>query len=107
MRYNDSAPDFIFLKESFFLCNTYYEQFSTAEYTQLTLLILVIKDKCIKIANDPCIERWSKNNFFSQLILIIQFTIKLLDNINFVSEFLDDFLNYILKYQDNISYFDQ
>ena len=106
MRYNDSAPDFIFLKESFFLCNTYYEQFSNSEYTQLTLLILVIKDKCIKIANDPCIERWSKNNFFSQLILITQFSIKLLDNINFVSEFLDDFLNYILKYQDNISFFD-
>ena len=50
--FNNSQPEFIFLKENFYLFNMHYDAFSNNEYLQLTLIILIAKERSIKINND-------------------------------------------------------
>jgi hypothetical protein len=98
--FNDSKPQFIFLKENFYLFNMFYEEFSTKEYLQITHLILIAKDKSLKISYDDCIKRWTHLNYYSQSLLIVQFTRKLLLNAGFDIDLITSFSNFLLNNQD-------
>ena len=78
----------------------FYEEFSTKEYLQITHLILIAKDKSLKISYDDCIKRWTPLNYFSQSLLIVQFTIKLLLNAGFDIDLITSFSNFLLNNQD-------
>ena len=104
--YNNHNPEFIFLKESFYLFNIFYEQFSENEYYQLSTLILVAKDRALKISKDECIVKWNSNNCFSQSLFIVQLSIKLLDKMTSEFNLLSEFQNFLLRYQSNVSYFE-
>ena len=95
-KFNNGKPDFIFLKENFYLFNIYYEVFTIEEFTQITLLSLVAKDRSLKINKDTCLDRWTIDNCISQAILLTQFTSKLLDEAGLSSELVDNFLEYML-----------
>ena len=103
--YNDGKPEFIFLKENFFLFNILYPQFKDKDFLQISTIILVAKDRALKASKDDSIERWNVNNCFSQTLFVAQFSIKILEktssHINIASEFLD----FLLKYKDNTTYF--
>ena len=104
--YNNHNPEFIFLKESFYLFNIFYEQFSENEYYQLSTLILVAKDRALKISKDECIVKWNSNNCFSQSLFIVQLSIKLLDKMTSEFNLLTEFQNFLVSYQSNVSYFE-
>jgi len=104
--YNNHNPEFIFLKESFYLFNIFYEQFSENEYYQLSTLILVAKDRSLKISKDECIIKWNPYNCFSQSLFIVQLSIKLLNSMTSEFNLLTEFQNFLLKYQSNVSYFE-
>lgn len=104
--FNNHNPEFIFLKESFYLFNIYFEQFSEKDYYQLSTLILVAKDRALKISKDECINRWNSYNCFSQSLFIVQLSIKLLDNMASDFKLLVEFQNFLLKYHSNVSYFE-
>ena len=73
-----NSQDFVSLKENFYLYNIYYDHFSIKEFTQLSLLILVGKERCLKISKDDCILRWSMPNYYAQSLLISNFTSQIL-----------------------------
>ena len=104
--YNNHNPEFIFLKESFYLFNIFYEQFSENDYYQLSTLILVAKDRSLKISKDECITEWNAYNCFSQSLFITQLSIKLLDKMTSEFKLLSEYQNFLLKYQSNVSYFE-
>ena len=56
----------------------FFEQFSIIDYIQLTHLIRVAKHRCLKIANNEVIAKWNCHNYYTQTILLAQFTVKLL-----------------------------
>ena len=93
IKYNCGQPQFIFLKEGFYLFNLYYDDFSYNVYTQLCNLIIAAKEKSLKLSKEECIMNWNKNNLYAHTILVTQFSFKLLQNAgqetNFISEFLD------------------
>ena len=103
--YNNECPEFIFLKENFYLFNIYYDCFKTDDFTQLTLLILIAKDRALKASKEECITRWNENNFFSQTLLLSQFTVKLLDSIGLDNNLVTNFIEFVLRYKDNTKYF--
>ena len=86
--------------------NIFYEQFSENEYYQLSTLILVAKDRALKISKDECIVKWNSNNCFSQSLFIVQLSIKLLDKMTSEFNLLSEFQNFLLRYQSNVSYFE-
>ena len=47
----------------------FYEEFSTKEYLQITHLILIAKDKSLKISCDDCIKRWTPLNYFFAIFI--------------------------------------
>ena len=61
----------------------FYEEFSSKEYLQFRHLILIAKDKSLKISYDDCIKIWTHLNYYSQSLLIVQFTRKLILNASF------------------------
>ena len=97
-KYNNNQPEFIFLKENFYLFNIYYEDFSANDYLQLSHLILIAKDKSLKISNDECIIRWNENNFYAQTLLLIQFTFKLLTSAGHETSFISEFKEFVLTH---------
>ena len=97
-KYNNNQPEFIFLKENFYLFNIYYEDFSANDYLQLSHLILIAKDKSLKISNDECIIRWNENNFYAQTLLLIQFTFKLLTSAGHETSFISKFKEFVLTH---------
>jgi len=103
--FNGGRPDFIFLKENFYLYNIYYETFTKVEYAQITLLTLVAKDRSLKINKDTCLPRWKIDNCYAQTLLLSQFTIKLLKETGISSSLVDKFLDFVLQYKDNTHYF--
>lgn len=103
--FNDGRPDFVFMKENFFLFNIYYEILTQNDYAQITLLCLVAKDRALKINKDTCLQRWNTDNCFSQMLLLTQFTSKLLNEIGISSSIIDKFIEFILQYKDNTHYF--
>ena len=96
-KYNNCRPEFIFLKENFYLFNIFYEEFSTNDYLQLTHLILITKDRSLKISYDKCLLRWNANNFYAQTLLIIQFAFKLLSNAGHETNMITEFENFVLN----------
>ena len=103
--YNNKNPEFIFLKESFYLFNIFYEQFTLDEYFQISTIIFIAKDRSLKISKDDCLVRWSVSNYYSQSLFIAQFAIKLLERLGSKCNVITEFLNFLLKYQQNVSYF--
>ena len=103
--YNNECPEFIFLKENFYLFNIYYECFKGDDFTQITLLILIAKDRALKASKEECIIRWNEDNFFSQTLLLAQFTIKLLNSIGLNYSLVTNFIDFVLGYKDNTKYF--
>ena len=57
--YNKSQPEFIFMKTNFYSFNMHYDVFSDDDYLQLTLMILIAKERSLKINNDECLIRWN------------------------------------------------
>ena len=94
--------EFLSLKENFYLFNIYYEHFSMKEFTQLSLLILVGKDRCLKISKDECITRWSITNYFAQCLLISNFTSKILTYSGIDNSFINAFYDYMIKNKDKL-----
>ena len=80
--------------------NMFYEEFSTKEYLQITHLILIAKDKSLEISYDDCLQRWIHLNYYSQSLLIVQFTRKLLLNAGFDIDLITSFSNFLLNNQD-------
>ena len=103
--YNNECPEFIFLKENFYLFNIYYDCFKGDDFTQITLLILIAKDRALKASKEECIIRWNEDNFFSQTLLLAQFTIKLLNSIGLNYSLVTNFIDFVLGYKDNTKYF--
>jgi hypothetical protein len=103
--YFQGRPEFIFLKENFFLFNIYYECFKGDDFAQISMLILAAKDKALKISKEPCLSRWNENNYFSQTLLLAQFCSKLLDKGGISTYLIEKFINFVLKYKDNTKYF--
>ena len=95
-RFNDGRPEFIFLRENFYLFNIFYEIFSEIDYLQISLLILVAKDRSLKICKDECFEKFNRFNCISQSILVTQFTSKLLSYANINDDLIVAFSNHII-----------
>ena len=104
--YNNSQPAFIFMKENFYLFNMHYDVFSDDDYLQLTLMILIAKERSLKINNDECLTRWNNFNFFSQSLFIAQQTCKILENLGKSCNIIEQYLNYLLCYKNVVKFFD-
>ena len=96
-KYNQSRPEFIFLKENFYLYNMYYEDFSNNDYIQLSHLILASKDRSLKISKENKIVNWNENNLFAHSILLTQFTFKLLAKAGLENDLIANFLNFLTQ----------
>ena len=94
---NDGRPEFIFLKENFYLFNMFYEGFSNNFFLQLTHLILVAKDRSLKISTGDNILNWDDKNFYAHSIILAQFTCKLLEKSGFDNNIIHEFINFISK----------
>ena len=94
--------EFIFLKENFYLFNIYYEHFTSKEFTQLSLLTLIGKDRCLKISKDDCITRWSISNYYAQCLLISNFTSKILNYSGIENSFINSFYDYMINNKDKL-----
>ena len=104
--FNNDTPEFIHLKENFYLFNVWYPVFAKNEiYFQLSLLILVSKDRSLKISKDDCLSRWTNINCFSQSLFVAKSTLTILNNMGVKNDFINDFLEFLLKQKNNISYF--
>ena len=105
--YLNGNPEFIFMKENFFLFNMYFEQFTLDEYNQISTLILAAKDRSLKISKDECLERWTNYNCLSQSLFIAQYSIKLLNSLSLNDNVIVKFQEFLLKYRDNVNFFDR
>ena len=104
-KYNDGNPEFIFLKENFFLFNIIYPQFNDKDFLQISTIILVAKDRALKSSKDEAIKKWTVNNCYSQTLFVAQFAIKILEKTSSYINIASEFLNFLLQYKDNITYF--
>ena len=103
--FNNSCPDFIFLKENFYLYNIFYECFNTSQYTQISLLILIAKERALKINKDDCLTRYNDYNCYAQTLFISQFASKLIENTGLASDLIDKFIDFILIYDKDVTHF--
>lgn len=103
--YHDNKPQFIFLMENFFLYNIYYEEFSTLEYLQLTQLILVCKDRFLRLSKDEKMRKWSKHNMFAQTLLLGEFTCNMLQYSGIENYFVTRFIEYVLSFRHDVNVF--
>ena len=104
--FNNDTPEFIYLKENCYLFNVWYPIFAKNEiFFQLSLLILIAKDRSLKISKDECLSRWTILNCFSQSLFVVKSALSILNNMGLNSDFLNDFLEFLLKQKNNISYF--
>ena len=83
--------------EPVFLYNVFFEQFSIIDYIQLTHLILVAKHRCLKIANNEVIAKWNCHNYYTQTILLAQFTVKLLQQTNSAADLIEKYIDFLLQ----------
>ena len=103
--YNDGKPEFIFLKENFYLFNIFYPQFNDNDFLQISTIILVSKERALKASVNDSIKKWNVNNCFSQSLFVAQFSIKILEKISSNIDIVSKFLNFLLQHKDNTSYF--
>ena len=50
----------------------HYGVFTNDDDLQLTLVIVIAKERSLKINYDECLTRWNNFNFFSQSLFIAQ-----------------------------------
>ena len=104
--YNNSQPEFIFMKENFYLFNMHYDVFSDDDYLQLTLMILIAKERLFKINIDECFTyRWNNLNFFSQSLSIAQQTCTIFENLGKSCNIIEQYLNYLFCYKNVVQFF--
>ena len=84
----------------------HFDVFSDYDYLQLTLMILIAKERSLKINNDECLIRWNNFNFFSQSLFIAQQTCKILENLGKYYNIINQYLNYLLYYKHVVQFFD-
>ena len=92
-----SFDEFIFLKDNFYNFNIFYEIFSKSDFFQITYLILIAKEKSLKISKNECLSRWNKLSGFCHTILAAQFASKILSQSGH-----DEFLEYITNKKDTL-----
>jgi hypothetical protein len=97
LKFNDGKPNFIFLKENFYLYNMYFEEFSENIYLQLSNFILAAKDRSLKFSKEENISKWNENTLKAHTLILSQFTFKLLQNAGQETDLISDFLAYIQK----------
>jgi hypothetical protein len=68
-------------------------------------MILISKERSVKINNDECLTRWNNFNFFSQSLFIAQQTCKILRNIEKSYNSIEQYLNYLLCYKNVVKFF--
>ena len=68
-------------------------------------LILVAKHGCLKITNNKVIVKWNCHNYFTQTILLAQFTVKLLQQTNSATDLIEKYIVCLLQYSDNVTDF--
>ena len=64
---------------------------------KLTHLILVAKHRCLKIANNKVIVKWNCHNYYTQTILLAQFTVKLLQQTNSAADLIEKYIDFLLQ----------
>jgi hypothetical protein len=104
-KFNQSRPQYIFLRENFFLFNMFYDEFSIQDFIQLSHLILISKERALKSSNDISIMRWNHVNYFSQSLLITQFARKLLLSAGFEIDLITSFFEFLVANQLMLQYF--
>ena len=103
--YNDGKPDFIFLKENFYLFNIHFPVYQNDEYIQISMLTLVAKDRALKISKDEHLLKYDDFNCFAQTLFIAQFASKMLTNTGIDCNFIDKFVEFILLSKNNVQIF--
>ena len=103
--YNDGKPDFIFLKENFYLFNIHFPVYQNDEYIQISILTLIAKDRSLKISKDEQILKFSDFNCFAQTMFIAQFASKILNNTGINSNLIDKFIDYLMLSKNNVHLF--
>ena len=83
----------------------HYDVFSKDDYLQLTLMILIAKERSLKINNDECLPRRNDLNFFSQSLFLAQQRYTILENLGKSCNIIEQYLNYILWYKNVINFF--
>ena len=59
----------------------------------------------MKINNDECLIRWNEFNYFSQSLFIAKLTCNVLENLGKTSILINQYLDFLLSYKDNVQYF--
>ena len=103
--FNNGRPDFIFLKDNFFLFNIFYECFNNSDFIQISLLILIAKERALKINKDDCLTRYTDYNCYAQTLFISQFASKLVHNTGLANDLIDKFIEFILIYDKDVTHF--
>ena len=67
--------------------------------------LLISQVRSLKISKDECLSRWTILNCFSQSLFVVKSALTILNNMGLNSDFLNDFLEFLLKQKNNISYF--
>ena len=80
-------------------------QFAPYDVTYQINLILVAKHGCLKITNNKVIVKWNCHNYYTQTILLAQFTVKLLQQTNSAADLIEKYIDFLLQYSDNVTYF--
>ena len=58
-------------------------------------MILIAKERSLKMNNDECLTRWNNFTFFSQPLFIAQQTCKILENLRKSYNIIEQYLNYL------------
>ena len=101
-KFNDGCPEFIFLKDNFYNFNIFYEIFSKSDYFQITYLILIAKEKSLKISKNECLSRWTKLSSFCHTILAAQFASKIISQSGHDDQLILEFIEYITNNKDSL-----
>lgn len=104
-KYHEDKPQFIFLRENFFLFNIYYEEFSKVEYIQLLQLILTSKDRFLKLSKEDYVVHWNNYNKFAQTLLLVEYTCNMLKYAGIESNLVTQFGAYIISFKDDVDFF--
>ena len=100
--FNEGVPDFLFLKENFYNYNIFYEIFSKSDYFQISYLILIAKEKSLKISKHESLSKWNKLTSFCHTILVAQFASKLITHSGHEDTLILNFIDYVTCNKDNL-----
>ena len=100
--YNGGVPDFLFLKEHFYNFNIFYEIFSKSDYFQISYLILIAKEKSLKISKHESLSKWNRLTSFCHTILVAQFASKLIIHSGYEDNLILNFIDYVTCNKDSL-----